>query len=110
MAKQSDQFVPEHFLGEQSVVMHLCGKGLVVLTGCSHCGVMNIIKHAQRMTGIESIYAVIGGLHLTCAKPELIARTVADMKATRLPTSCRLIARDLRPLASLPARCPSSSS
>lgn len=91
-AKKGDQFVQEEFLGEQSVVMNLRGKGLVILTGCSHRGVMNIVKHAQRMTGTETVYAVIGGFHLTGAKPELIGKTVADMKATRptyvVPTHC----------------------
>jgi 7,8-dihydropterin-6-yl-methyl-4-(beta-D-ribofuranosyl)aminobenzene 5'-phosphate synthase len=92
VAKRGDEFVQEQFMGEQSVVMNLRGKGLVILTACSHRGVVNIVRHAQRMTGIEHVHALIGGFHLTGAKPEVIARTVADMKAIRptyiVPTHC----------------------
>ena len=59
------------------------GKGLVVLSGCAHRGIVNTVKHAQKMTGIEKVHAVIGGFHLTGAKPELIDKTVADIKAVR---------------------------
>jgi 7,8-dihydropterin-6-yl-methyl-4-(beta-D-ribofuranosyl)aminobenzene 5'-phosphate synthase len=92
MAKKGDEFVQEQFIGEQSVVMNLRGKGLVVLTACSHRGVINIVKHAQRLTGIEKVHLVVGGFHLTGARPEVIARTVADMKAIQptyiVPTHC----------------------
>ncbi len=92
VAKMGDQFVQEEFAGEQSVIMNLRGKGLVILTACSHRGVVNIVKHAQRLTGIDQVYMVAGGFHLTGAKPEVIARTVADIKAIRptyiVPTHC----------------------
>ena len=92
MAKKGDQFVQEDFVGEQSVVMNVRGKGLVILTACSHRGVVNIVQHAQRMTGVDKVHAIIGGLHLTGAKPELIAKTVADLKAIKpdwiVPTHC----------------------
>ncbi len=39
-------------------------KGLVVISGCSHCGVINILEHAQKVTGIKEINTFIGGLHL----------------------------------------------
>ena len=40
------------------------GKGLVILTGCGHAGIVNICRYAQRLTGVDQIYAVIGGFHL----------------------------------------------
>lgn len=92
MAKKGDQFVQEDFAGEQSVVMNVRGKGLVVVAACSHRGIVNIVRHAQRITGVDKVHAIIGGLHLTGAKPELIAKTVADLKATKpdwiVPTHC----------------------
>ncbi len=48
-------------ISEHSLIMKLRGKGLVVLMGCSHPGVMNIIKRAQEVSGIKKIHAVIGG-------------------------------------------------
>jgi len=92
LMKQGDQYVQEEFFGEQAVVMHAKGKGLVVLTACAHRGMVNTLKHAQKMTGIEKVHAIIGGFHLTGAKPEVIAKTIADVKAMRpdyvVPTHC----------------------
>jgi 7,8-dihydropterin-6-yl-methyl-4-(beta-D-ribofuranosyl)aminobenzene 5'-phosphate synthase len=63
-----------------------------VLSGCAHRGIVNTVKHAQKTTGTEKVCAVIGGFHLTGAKPELIQRTIADMKAIHpeyiVPTHC----------------------
>ena len=73
--------MPETFVGEQSVVLTLKGKGLVVLTGCAHLGVVNTVKHAQKITGITKVHAILGGFHLIGAKEELIRRTVDDIKA-----------------------------
>lgn len=83
VAKKGDQYVQEEFPGEQEIVMNVKGKGLVVLSGCAHRGIVNTVKHAQKITGIEKVHAVIGGFHLTGAKPELIQKTVADIKAMR---------------------------
>jgi 7,8-dihydropterin-6-yl-methyl-4-(beta-D-ribofuranosyl)aminobenzene 5'-phosphate synthase len=92
LAKRGDQYVQEEFPGEQAVVMHAKGKGLVVLSACAHRGIVNTLKHAQKMTGIEKVHAVIGGFHLTGAKPEIVAKTIADVKAMRpefiVPTHC----------------------
>ena len=52
-------------LDDQAVVIHVAGKGLVILTGCGHSGIVNICRYARRLTGIDSIYAVIGGFHLS---------------------------------------------
>jgi 7,8-dihydropterin-6-yl-methyl-4-(beta-D-ribofuranosyl)aminobenzene 5'-phosphate synthase len=68
------------FEGEQAVVFSLKGKGLVILSGCAHAGIVNTVKHAQKITGIKKVHAVIGGFHLVNVKPEIIRRTVADIK------------------------------
>ena len=51
-------------LDDQTLVVHVRGKGLVVITGCGHAGVINIVRHAQRLTGVERLHALVGGLHL----------------------------------------------
>jgi 7,8-dihydropterin-6-yl-methyl-4-(beta-D-ribofuranosyl)aminobenzene 5'-phosphate synthase len=79
--KIGDRLEPETFIGEQSLVLNLKGKGLVVVTGCGHVGVVNTVKHAQKITGITKVHAIMGGFHLTGAKEDLIQRTVADIKA-----------------------------
>ncbi len=40
------------------------GRGLVIITGCGHAGVVNIIRHAMRLTGVSKLLALIGGFHL----------------------------------------------
>jgi len=51
-------------LDDQGVVINVRGKGLVVLTGCGHAGIVNTVRHAQRLTGEDRIYAIVGGFHL----------------------------------------------
>jgi 7,8-dihydropterin-6-yl-methyl-4-(beta-D-ribofuranosyl)aminobenzene 5'-phosphate synthase len=51
-------------IDDQAMVLHLRGHGLVVLTGCGHAGAINIVRHAQRLTGVDRLHALIGGLHL----------------------------------------------
>ena len=51
-------------LDDQALIAHVAGRGLVVLTGCGHAGVINICRYAQRLTGVEKLHAVIGGFHL----------------------------------------------
>ena len=52
-------------LDDQALVMRLADRGLVVLTGCGHAGIINVVRHAQRLTGETRIAAVIGGFHLS---------------------------------------------
>jgi 7,8-dihydropterin-6-yl-methyl-4-(beta-D-ribofuranosyl)aminobenzene 5'-phosphate synthase len=65
---------------DQALVVHLSGRGLVVLTGCGHAGVVNIVRHAMRLTGVDRLFALIGGFHLGGSAFEpIIAPTVAAL-------------------------------
>ncbi|MEU9867487.1 MBL fold metallo-hydrolase [Actinomadura sp. NPDC048021] len=67
-------------LDDQALVVHVRGRGLVVLTGCSHAGAINIVRHAQRLTGVGELHALVGGLHLGGPAFEpVIAPTVAAL-------------------------------
>lgn len=52
------------FDDDQAVVLRVA-KGLVVISGCAHSGIVNTVKYAQKVTGIEPVHAVLGGFHLT---------------------------------------------
>jgi 7,8-dihydropterin-6-yl-methyl-4-(beta-D-ribofuranosyl)aminobenzene 5'-phosphate synthase len=54
--------------------------GLVVILGCAHRGIVNILRHAQKLTGKKSVYAAIGGTHLIRASEDRIEKTVNDLK------------------------------
>ena len=92
VARNGNDFVQETFIGEQAVILNAKGKGLVVISSCAHRGIVNTVKQAQRMTGMEKVHMVIGGFHLTGAPPERIQKTIADIKAINpeyiVPTHC----------------------
>jgi 7,8-dihydropterin-6-yl-methyl-4-(beta-D-ribofuranosyl)aminobenzene 5'-phosphate synthase len=81
LIKRGDKMELDLFMGEQALVFNVKGKGLVVVSSCAHAGIVNTVKHAQKMTGIDKVHAIIGGFHLSGAKPEVIQRTIADIKA-----------------------------
>jgi 7,8-dihydropterin-6-yl-methyl-4-(beta-D-ribofuranosyl)aminobenzene 5'-phosphate synthase len=56
--KRGDKMELDLFMGEQSLVFHVKGKGLIVLSSCAHAGMVNTVKHAQKMTGINLTWGV----------------------------------------------------
>ena len=66
---------------DQAIVLNVKNQGLVVLTGCGHAGVVNTVKCARELTGVNPIHAVIGGFHLTGPTFEpIIAPTIQALK------------------------------
>jgi 7,8-dihydropterin-6-yl-methyl-4-(beta-D-ribofuranosyl)aminobenzene 5'-phosphate synthase len=59
-------------------------KGLVVFLGCAHRGIVNTLRHAQRISGEEKIYAVIGGGHLVAESNERVEKTIAAINELRI--------------------------
>ncbi|GAC1422380.1 MAG: MBL fold metallo-hydrolase [Ktedonobacteraceae bacterium] len=67
-AKHDHEWKPDPLIyDDQCAILHVRNKGLVIVTGCGHSGIINIIRNAQALTGIQTVYAVIGGFHLTGA-------------------------------------------
>jgi 7,8-dihydropterin-6-yl-methyl-4-(beta-D-ribofuranosyl)aminobenzene 5'-phosphate synthase len=67
---------------DQAVVVNVRDKGLVVLSGCGHAGIVNVLRHAMALTGVERLHAVLGGFHLTGRIFEpLIGPTVEALRA-----------------------------
>jgi 7,8-dihydropterin-6-yl-methyl-4-(beta-D-ribofuranosyl)aminobenzene 5'-phosphate synthase len=66
---------------DTSVVMHLKGKGLVVLSGCAHAGIVNTVQYAREITGIDKVHVIMGGFHLSGKLFEgIIDRTIEELK------------------------------
>jgi 7,8-dihydropterin-6-yl-methyl-4-(beta-D-ribofuranosyl)aminobenzene 5'-phosphate synthase len=66
---------------DQCAIVNVRDKGLVIVTGCGHAGIVNIIRNAQAITGIRQVYAVIGGFHLSGRQFEpIIPTTVAALQ------------------------------
>ena len=71
----------DHISDDMAIVLDVKDKGLVVITGCGHAGLINTIRYAQEITGAEKIYSVIGGFHLIGRMGEaIIERTIEEMK------------------------------
>jgi len=68
------------FLLDDSALVYISEKGLVIITGCSHAGICNIISHAQKITGINKIADVIGGFHLLDPPKKQIEGTTSFIK------------------------------
>jgi 7,8-dihydropterin-6-yl-methyl-4-(beta-D-ribofuranosyl)aminobenzene 5'-phosphate synthase len=69
-------------LDDQALILNVAGKGLVVLTGCGHAGVVNIARYAQLLCGGEPLHAIVGGFHLNGPLFEpLIPRVLDDLAA-----------------------------
>jgi 7,8-dihydropterin-6-yl-methyl-4-(beta-D-ribofuranosyl)aminobenzene 5'-phosphate synthase len=72
-----DPLIPD----DQCAIVNVRDKGLVIITGCGHSGIVNVIRNAQRLTGVDKVYTVMGGFHLTGGLFEpIIPATVAALK------------------------------
>ncbi|HEX8771508.1 MAG TPA: MBL fold metallo-hydrolase [Acidimicrobiales bacterium] len=78
---------------DQSVIVHVRGRGLVVLSSCSHSGAVNVLRNAQRVTGVNQVHAFVGGLHLSGATFEAI-----------IPQTVTALAR-IQPAVVVPGHC-----
>lgn len=61
----NENLIPDPLVkDDQALIINVKDKGLVILTGCGHSGIINTINYAKKLTGIEKIYAILGGFHL----------------------------------------------
>ncbi|MCK9579761.1 MAG: MBL fold metallo-hydrolase [Methanoregula sp.] len=76
-----DHWSTDSIRDDQALVINVKDKGLVVLSGCAHAGIINTVKYAQKITGVDHVHAVLGGFHLTGpAFAQVIAPTIEEMK------------------------------
>ena len=73
-------------LDDQALVLRLRDEGLVVLSGCGHAGIVNTVRHAQKVTGEQRIAAIIGGFHLSGPMFEQIIGPTVDALAGFAPS------------------------
>ena len=92
---------PDVFLDDQSLIME-SEKGLILVLGCAHSGVINIIHHVINKTGKQKFYAILGGTHLDFLIPEQLEESIKSLKkidverigvshCTGMRAACRLL-------------------
>ncbi len=52
------------FLDDRALVINIKDRGLVIISGCAHSGIINTVRYAQHITGLTKVYAIFGGFHL----------------------------------------------
>jgi 7,8-dihydropterin-6-yl-methyl-4-(beta-D-ribofuranosyl)aminobenzene 5'-phosphate synthase len=78
---EDDRVKNDPMLDDISLVAHIAGKGVVIITGCSHAGIVNITRQAIKLSGTENIQGIIGGLHLVEAPENKIKKTAQALKS-----------------------------
>jgi 7,8-dihydropterin-6-yl-methyl-4-(beta-D-ribofuranosyl)aminobenzene 5'-phosphate synthase len=83
MVKPGRRLERDSFEDEQAIVART-RRGLVVIVGCAHRGLINTIRRAIELTGDGRVCAVIGGTHLAAADPPQVERTIKELRALDL--------------------------
>ena len=78
--ERSKAIIPDQFQHELATAYNVKGRGLVILSSCSHRGVVNAIRHAQAASGITKVLAIIGGFHLAPYQEDYVQQTIAELK------------------------------
>jgi len=77
--KQDGELLPDMVPDDLALVINT-GEGLAVITGCAHRGIINTLRHAQKISGVDCIHTVIGGTHLFRASDERLEMTIDDLQ------------------------------
>jgi 7,8-dihydropterin-6-yl-methyl-4-(beta-D-ribofuranosyl)aminobenzene 5'-phosphate synthase len=103
-------WVPDAIRDDQALVINIHGRGLVVISGCAHAGIIDTVRYAQELTGIARIHAVLGGLHLNGPAFEpVIGPTIDAMREIDpdyiVPMHCTGWNAINRFVAAMPGKC-----
>ncbi|MGB9630115.1 MAG: MBL fold metallo-hydrolase, partial [Thermodesulfobacteriota bacterium] len=71
------------FLDDQSLILE-SERGLILVLGCAHSGMVNIIHHVVGKTGKEKFYAILGGTHLDFLTPEQLEESIKSLKMMKI--------------------------
>jgi 7,8-dihydropterin-6-yl-methyl-4-(beta-D-ribofuranosyl)aminobenzene 5'-phosphate synthase len=111
--EEEGELLQDTFIGEQTLVANVRDRGLVVVTSCSHRGIVGICRNAVRFTGIPKVHAVIGGFHLSGLDDARITRVVDAFRGLDVehivPQHCTGIEAICAVMQRLPGRFTASS-
>ncbi|MBN1276584.1 MAG: MBL fold metallo-hydrolase [Deltaproteobacteria bacterium] len=79
--EKEGELVKDPISDDQSIVINLKGKGMVLISGCAHAGIINTLRYAGKMTGIDNVQMILGGFHLSGPAFEpIIEKTIEKLK------------------------------
>jgi len=78
--KKNSKYLKDNIINEQALILNLKSKGLIIITGCTHSGIINLIKHSQKITGVNKIHAIVGGFHLKIRNLSQVKQIIGELK------------------------------
>ena len=79
-AELQGRIVPDEHVHEHATCFNIRGKGLVVISSCGHVGIVNSVRQAQKVSGVDKVHAIVGGFHLGPAPKEYLTQVVAEIR------------------------------
>lgn len=90
--RDGDQFIQDYIEDDQAIIINVKDKGLVVLAGCAHSGIVNTVNHARTLSQVDRVWAILGGFHLARSKKAEIELTIKAIQefapSMVVPTHC----------------------
>jgi len=91
-AEMAGKIVPDEHIHEHATCFNVKDRGLVVISSCGHVGIVNSVRQAQEVSGIEKVHAIVGGFHLGPAPKDYLAQVVGEVKKLKpdlvIPMHC----------------------
>ena len=105
-AELQGKIIPDEHVHEHATCYHVRGKGLVVISSCGHVGIVNSVRQAQAVSGVDKVHAIVGGFHLGPAPKDYLTQVVAEIGALKpdvvIPMHCSGLNFALEAQAQLP--------
>ena len=78
--REGAELIPDDIDDDQSLIINIKDKGLVILSGCAHSGIVKTVRYAQEISGVKKIHAVLGGFHLANRSSDEIEQTASELR------------------------------
>jgi 7,8-dihydropterin-6-yl-methyl-4-(beta-D-ribofuranosyl)aminobenzene 5'-phosphate synthase len=78
-AEMEGKIVPDEHIHEHATCFNLKDKGLIVISSCGHVGIVNSVRQAMEVSGVEKIHAIMGGFHLGPAPADYLTQVVSEI-------------------------------
>ncbi|MEA1834936.1 MBL fold metallo-hydrolase [Methylobacterium durans] len=106
-AELQGKIIPDEHVHEHATCFNVKGKGLVVISSCGHVGIVNSVRQAQAVSGVEKVHAIVGGFHLGPAPKDYLTQVVAEIRKLEpdvvIPMHCSGLNFALEAQAQMPA-------
>ncbi len=91
-AEMEGKIVPDEHIHEHATCFNLKNKGLIVISSCGHVGIVNSVRQAMEVSGVDKVHAIMGGFHLGPAPADYLTQVVAEISKLRpdvvIPMHC----------------------